>query len=179
MVSLRGRANILRSDGSIRALSYSIVLPNILPKHSEEFLIRFDPIQRSEVITSCDVIFEGGKRIIQKSVMVIDEETPIARDTDCLDDLLATSELKGLDLRKKIAELKEYGCVEFVPGKYRVHTDTRHTRMVKGKKFEVIQAIFDRETGAGPASLGGFTPAIYVHAATAPDVEEVIGADLK
>jgi hypothetical protein len=179
IVSLRGRAKILKPDGSIRtALSNSIGLPNVLPKHSEEFLTRFEPILRSEIISSCDVIFGGGKRIIQKSIMVIEEETPIARDKDCLDDLLAASELKGLELRKKIAELKEYGCVEFVPGKYRVHTDTRHTRLVNGKKFEAVQAIFDRETGAGPASIGGFTPAIYVHEATAPDVEEVNGADI-
>jgi hypothetical protein len=47
-------------------------------------------------------------------------DAPVAKDIECADDLAAALQLKGLEYRKKILELIQFGCVQVMPQGYKV-----------------------------------------------------------
>ena len=112
---------------------------------SHPFTISFGQATLSgdEKVSDCVVEFVMATRIQQKMSTVTKDETPAAKDDDCLADLIKAQVLKGLDFRKRMTELLQYGCVRVVPAGWMAISKTIEERKVGG--VPVVRAMFTED----------------------------------
>jgi hypothetical protein len=83
----------------------------------------------------------------------------IAKDMKCLEDLYKVIQKDGgLEARKQLAELLQYGCIETVPDSYAaIIVERKDLKAPDGKRISVAQAQLQRPYSVeGPASVNGY-----------------------
>jgi hypothetical protein len=75
--------------------------------------------------SSREVFFVQAIHGFKKPVTVTARDTPVAKDGNCLADLLKAQDLKGIEYRKRMSELVQYGCVQMVPANWMVTVSSR------------------------------------------------------
>lgn len=149
-VTLGARA-VIDGPGGAKEYNASIELKHVSTVLANPFTTGFDrgSLKQGEHVVACEAFFVSGTRVVEKTESITLDGTLIAKDEDCLNDLASAMQvLKGLELRKKLTELVQYGCIELVPAGYVVRV--AKSFVIGQNRIPAIDAAFER-----PYNLSG------------------------
>jgi hypothetical protein len=171
-----GAVAVIHGPNGERALNSSLDLNTLVRGRDNPFLTGFSRglLGPGETVISCGAFFVRGARIIRKAAMTTGSDTPVAKDEDCFSDFIKAMDLKGLDGRKKLAELLEYGCIAIVPSGSVADISRNFLVDSSRGKLAAVESSF-RELGESTKRWSGFTLAAYLISDNIPVPEYIEG----
>jgi hypothetical protein len=174
-ITVGARATLTSLAGT-RTLVANITMTSLSRSQSNVFATDFNrgPIGQGEEITTCEVFFVRALHGVQKPVTVTARETAVAKDDDCFADFMKAQDLKGLEFRKRITELLQYGCIRMVPLNWMVSVGARR----KIGSVAVVEGVFSEYAGAKD-SVTGISASSDLTLGMKPFIERVFPESVK